>query len=170
VTPCSGEGNSTTWCCDGQNTLCCGQVGAITIAATIGPSSSSTTFLSTTFSSTTFLYFSIVPTRSSTTSNTMNPTNTSNGNALSVGTEVGIGVGVLLAGIVILGSIIWFMLRRIHKHRRVDVDRIEHDIYFLKPELDRNTSGGLGGGEAAKVKEPQLPYELGGQSRSELSA
>jgi hypothetical protein len=42
VTPCSGAGDSTTWCCGGENTTCCGQAGAITIAATLGPSVSPT--------------------------------------------------------------------------------------------------------------------------------
>jgi hypothetical protein len=163
VTSCSGDGNSTTWCCGGGNTTCCGQVGAITIAVTVGPSfTSSSTLSSTTSSSST-----IVPTISSTALSSVSPTSTSDGTALSVGAEAGIGVGVSLAGLAIFGGIIWFILR-IRSRRTGHVDRSGHDIYSQKPELDGNTRGGRGGEEAANVKEPRLRHELEGETGLEL--
>jgi hypothetical protein len=172
VTSCSGYGNSTTWCCGEKNTACCGQAGAITIAATVGLLST----LSSTVSSTISSSSTVVPTTSSnvvlTTSSTalssVNLTSTSDGKALSVGTKAGIGVGVSLAGLAILGGIIWFVLERIQRRRGVDMDEIGHDSYFRKPELDGNTSGSWGDGEVAKVKEPQLRHELDGERGVEL--
>jgi hypothetical protein len=101
VTSCSGDGNSTAWGCGGDNSTCCGQAGAITIAAIVGPSFTPSSALSSTTSSTS----TIVPTMPSTASSSVSPTSTSNGTALSVGAEAGIGVSVSLAGLAILGSI-----------------------------------------------------------------
>lgn len=169
MTPCSGYGNSTTWCCGTGNTTCCGQAGAITIAATVGPSfTSSSTVSSTTTSSST-----AVQTTSSTALSGVGPTSTSDGTALSVGAEAGIGVSVSLAGLAILGGIIWFVLR-IRRRRRGHVDGNGHDIYFQKPELGGNTKGGWGDRKVANVKKPQLRHELDGETgfelRSELPA
>jgi hypothetical protein len=140
VTPCSGDGNSTTWCCGGGNTTCCGQTGAITIAAILGPSFTS---LSTLLPSSTSLSFllptessssTVVLTISSTALSSVSPTSTSDGPALSIGAEAGIGVGASLTGLAILGSVIWFVLR-IRRRQREHVDRSGHDIYFQKPEM-----------------------------------
>jgi len=89
------------------------------------------------------------------------PTSTSNGTALSVGAEAGIGVGVSLAGLAILGVITWFVLR-IRRRRRGHVDGSGHDIYFRKPELNGNSKDGWEGGEAANVTELRLRHELDG--------
>lgn len=160
MTPCSGYANSTTWCCGTGNTACCGQAGAITIAATVGPSFTSSSTVSST-------------TTSSTALSSVGPTGTSDGTALSVGAEAGIGVGVSLAGLAILVGIIWFVLR-IRRRRRGHVNGSGHDIYFQKPELAGNTRGGWGGREVANVKKPLLRHELDGETglklRSELPA
>jgi len=57
-----------------------------------------------------------------------------------------------LAGVASLGGIIWFVLRRAQGRGTEDGDMTEHDIYFLKPELD-DTSGGRGGGAVANINE-----------------
>lgn len=159
MTPCSGYGNSTTWCCGAGNTACCGEVGAITIAATVGPSFTSSSTVSST-------------TTSSTASSSVGPTSTGDGTALSVGAEAGIGVSVSLAGLAILGGIIWFVLRT-RRRRRGHVDESGHNIYFQKPELGGNTRGGWEAKEVtANVKKPQLRHELetGLELQSELPA
>jgi hypothetical protein len=117
--------------------------------------------------STTSSSSTILPTISSTASSSGSPTSTSNGTALSVGAEAGIGVGVSLAGLAILGGIIWFVLR-IRRRKRGHVDGSGHDIYFQKPELDGNTRSGRGGGEAANINEPRLRHELEGGTGLEL--
>lgn len=101
----------------------------------------------------------------------MGPTSTGDGTALSVGAEAGIGVGVSLAGLAILGGIIWFVLRT-RRRRRGHVDESGHNIYFQKPELGGNTRGGWEGKEVANVKKPQLRHELetGLELQSELPA
>jgi hypothetical protein len=163
VTPCEGDGSSTTWCCGGRNTTCCGRAGAITVAATLGPPSTSSPA-----SSTIYLSSTVVPTTSSTLLSSMSPTSTSNTTALSVGVEAGIGVGASLAALAILGGIIWFILR-IRRRRRGYMGR--GDPYFQRPGLDTNTRHGWAGGEMTRVKEPRLRHELNGEMEpSELSA
>ena len=93
----------------------------------------------------------------------MSPTSTSKGAALPVGAEAGIGVGVSLAGLAILGGLIWFVLR-IQRRRRAPVV----DLYFQKPELDGHDKDGWPSREATKVREPQLRHELDAETRWEL--
>jgi len=64
-------------------------------------------------------------------------------------------VGVSLAGIASLGGIIWFVLRRMQRRGRGHVDNDNYN-YFLKPELDGNSSGGRGGREMADLDEPPI--------------
>lgn len=158
MTPCGGNGrNATTWCCGNGNQACCGTPQAITIALKLGPSSTSSATISSspTASAT-----------SSTTSGSASPTNTDKVGALSVGAQAGIGVGVSLAGLAVLGIIIWFVMRR--RRRREQVDGSGHDIYFQKPELDENNRSNWGERGAVNVNEPRRRHELDGLISHEL--
>lgn len=111
MTPCSGAADSTTWCCGGGNTTCCGQAGAITIAATLGPSVSPTS--------------------------TSNGTALSVGAEVGIIAGVLLVGFIILAGI-ILFVLRMRSRRRGCVDMSGRVDRSGQDNYFWKPELDAN--------------------------------
>jgi hypothetical protein len=109
----------------------------------------------------------IAPTTSSAASSCVIPTSKSDGKSLLAGAKADIGVGISLVGLAILAGIIWFALRR-QRRSREDEDRIGHEIYIRKPELNGSSGDDWESGQVAEVEGPFPRHELDGTQYVEL--
>ena len=117
-----------SFCCGRSNQTCCDRKLGVTLAATLGQTSTTST-----------------PSSSSTSSSSGSATSTTSASASSernsstaVGVGVGIGVPVVLIALSLAGWCLWRSHQRRRLSPRIDDDGLED---FSKPELGSPTSG-----------------------------
>ena len=163
MTPCDGKPTSDTWCC-GDTTDCCGKVGEIKVAATVGAtatsSSSSSSSPSSTSSTATFTPTGDAPFTSPTPSPSSEPSKSSK---ISGGAIAGAAIGGTAALLIVFGA--GYLIARRRKQQKTP------HPYENTAELDHyNVGHQYQGSYAPQVGQESTKYHQGLAQAQELDS